>query len=201
LDPDTRRGLITDATERLLAEHDPLLVTFEQVAEAAGVSRALVHTYLGDRRGLIDAVQVQIIARLETWVGHGLQRADHRVGRLRAIVAGTFSFVEADRDAWGTLGATGGFDHPALHGVRARWAATLGADSAGTGGTDGTAEAAGAAGAAEAAEDGASTVLGAQAALGALLANVGTWVNRGVDPDRVTEALQRLFSPGPTPDA
>jgi hypothetical protein len=46
----------------------------------------------------------------------------------------------------------------------------------------------------------AGSLLGAQAALGALLANVGTWVNRGVDPDRVTESLERLLSPGPTPD-
>ena len=89
------------------------------------MSRALVHTYLGDRRGLIDAVQVRIVGRLDTWVGHGLRRADTPEARLRALVQGVYAFVVAEHDAWGVLGTSGDFDHPALHGVRARWAATL----------------------------------------------------------------------------
>ena len=172
LDPDTRRGLIADAAERLLAEHDPLLVTFDQVAAAAGVSRPLVHAYLGDRRGLLDAVQVQIIGRLDAWVGHGLRRATTPTARLRAMVHGTFAFVEAEQDAWGVLGASGGFDHPALHGVRARWAALLVVDRP---------------------EPSPAADLGAQAVVGALLADVGTWSNRGVDPDHAIETLVRLL--------
>lgn len=174
LDPDTRRGLITDAAERLLAERDPLLVTFDEVAEAAAVSRALVHTYLGDRRGLIDAVQVQIIGRLDTWVGHGLHRATTPTSRLRALVQGTFAFVDAERDAWGVLGATGGMDHPALHGVRARWAGVLVLDHDEV------------------------DPLGAQAAVGAVLAGVGTWVNRGIEPNPVADRLLPLVL-GPAP--
>lgn len=164
-----RRGLITDAAEHLLVEHDPLLVTFEQVAEAAGVSRALVHTYLGDRRGLIDAVQVQIVGRLDAWVAHGLRRADDRGAALRAVVHGSIAFVDEERDGWGVLAASGGFDHPALHGVRSRWAGRLSVD-------------------------GHPTDLAAQAAVGALLANVGTWVARGIDPDDAVAALAPLVS-------
>jgi AcrR family transcriptional regulator len=135
------------------------------VAEAAGVSRALVHAYLGDRRGLIDAVQVQIVGRLDTWVGYGLGRATTRGARLRAIVQGVFAFVEAEQDAWGVLGASGGFDHPALHGVRARWAALLSDDDE----------------------------LPGQVAVNALLGGVGSWVNRGVDPARVERTLAALL--------
>ena len=141
------------------------------------MSRALVHTYLGDRRGLIDAVQVQIVGRLDTWAGHGLQRASTRQGALRALVQGTFSFVDADRDAWGVLGTTGGFDHPALHGLRGRWATRLSAD--------------------DRADD-----LAAQAAVGALLGGVASWVNRGVDPNEVIAALAPLLrgaAPGEDP--
>ncbi|MEO6629789.1 MAG: TetR/AcrR family transcriptional regulator, partial [Aquihabitans sp.] len=123
-----RRGLIIDAAERLLAEHDPLLVTFEQVADEAGVSRALVHAYLGDRRGLIDSVQVGIVSRLDTWVGHGLQRARTKTQVLEALVGGTFAFVESERDGWAVLMTSGGLDHPALHGVRARWVSLLAGD-------------------------------------------------------------------------
>lgn len=176
LDPDTRRGLIADAAEALLAEHDPLLVTFDQVAAAAGVSRALVHTYLGDRRGLIDAVQVQIVGRLDTWVGHGLRRARTRDEALAALVQGTFAFVAAERDGWGVLGASGGFDHPSLHGVKARWVATLVDDGPDAGDP--------------------TTEVAAQAAVNALVGGVGVWVNRGVDPDAVVVALRRLVAPG-----
>ena len=35
---------------------DPSEVTFEEIADAAGVSRALVYNYFGDRRGLVAAV-------------------------------------------------------------------------------------------------------------------------------------------------
>lgn len=133
------------------------------------MSRALVHAYLGDRRGLIDAVQVQIVGRLDTWVGHGLRRATTTPARLRAIVAGVLSFVEAEQDAWGVLGASGGFDHPALHGVRARWASALGAD----GDLDETR---------------------AQAMVSAVLGSAGSWVNRGVEPAQVDAALAPLVA-------
>ena len=168
LDPEIRRGLILDAAEQLLAERDPLLVTFDQVAEAAGVSRALVHTYLGDRRGLLDAVQVRIVGRMDTWVGHSLRRATSPAGRLRAITGALFAFVEADRDAWGVLVASGGLDHPALHGVRGRWCAAL-------------------------ADSGPPTDIGIQAAVVALIGGVGGWVNRGAEPDQVSDTLVRLL--------
>jgi len=168
-DPATRRALIAEAAETLLVERDPLLVTFEEVAAAAAVSRPLVHAYVGDRRGLIDAVQVRILGRLHTWVDHGLGRARTRPERLRAIVSGTFAFVEAEIDAWGVIGATGGFDHPACHGIRRRWAATLSPE-----------------------DDPAH--LGAEAAVAALLGGVGAWVHRGVDPDDVIHLLAGLLA-------
>jgi AcrR family transcriptional regulator len=142
------------------------------VAAAAGVSRALVHAYLGDRRGLIDAVQVRVIGRLDTWVGHGLRRAEGR-GReavLAALVHGLLAFVAAEQDGWGVLSATGGLDHPALHGLRARWARALSMD-----------------------DDRAEGDVAAQAAVGALLVGAGTWVNRGVEADELIVALRPLL--------
>lgn len=153
-----------------MAEHDPLLVTFDQVATEAGVSRALVHTYLGDRRGLLDAVQVRIVGRADTWVGHGLVRAATPSGALRAVADGLFAFVEAERDAWSVLVASGGLDHPALHGVRGRWStAVAGADR--------------------------RLEVPAQAVVAALVLGVGSWVNRGTDPAAVTAPLLRALDP------
>lgn len=163
-----RRGLIIEAAEHLLAEHDPLLVTFEQVAEAAGVSRALVHAYLGDRRGLIDSVQVRIVSRLDTWVAHGLNRARTSSQALDALVGGTFAFVEYERDAWAVLMTSGGLDHPALHGVRARWVTRL-------------------------ADDEPNRVLRAQVVVASLLLGVSGWVNRGLGASDIQVHLARLL--------
>ena len=132
------------------------------------MSRALVHTYLGDRRGLLDAVQVRIVARMDTWVGHSLRRSTTPPGRLRAITGALFAFVEADREAWGVLVASGGLDHPALHGVRGRWCTQI-------------------------AESGSANDLGIQAAVVALISGVGGWVNRGAEPDQVSDVLVSLL--------
>lgn len=140
------------------------------MATAAGVSRALVHAYLGDRRGLIDAVQVRVIGRLDAWVGHGFGRAATRAGKLAALVHGTFAFVDAERDAWGVLVASGGLDHPAFHGVRGRWAAGL-------------------------ATDGDPTDPAAMAIVLAVVGGAGTWTNRGTDPTDVIRALAPLLRP------
>jgi hypothetical protein len=83
-------------------------------------------------------------------------------------VQGVLAFVEAEQEPWGVLGASGGFDHPALHGVRARWAALLAAD-------------------------GDLDEVRAQAVVSAVLGSAGAWVNRGVDATDVERALAPLL--------
>ena len=56
LDPEIRREQIVEAAEQVFHGRDPSEVTFEEIAEAAGVSRALVYNYFGDKGGLIAAV-------------------------------------------------------------------------------------------------------------------------------------------------
>lgn len=160
-----RRGLIVDAAEGLLAEHDPLLVTFDEVARAAGVARSLVHTHLGDRRGLVDAVQTGVVERLDRWVAHGLDRADDGPSACRALVFGTWSFVEAEERGWSVLVSTGGLDHPAAHSLRARWVDRI-------------------------VEDRADRQLAATLAVGGLLVGIGSWIRRGADVDDVHHAVR-----------
>ena len=153
-----------EAAERLLVEHDPYGLTFDQVATEAGVSRALVHTYLGDRRGLIDAVQVRVVGRLDARVAPALARAAGTEARLRTLAGEVFAFVTAEQDGWSVLVASGGLDHPALHGVRARWCTRL-------------------------ADGRPGTEVAAQAVVAALLMGVGGWVHRGVDVGEVADPL------------
>ena len=65
LDPEVRRELILDAAEEVFRSRPPSEVTFESVADAAGVSRALVYNYFGDRSGLLAAVELRSLERLD----------------------------------------------------------------------------------------------------------------------------------------
>jgi AcrR family transcriptional regulator len=56
LERDVRRDLILTAAALVYFRRDPADVTFDDVARAAGVSRALVYNYFGDRRGLLRAL-------------------------------------------------------------------------------------------------------------------------------------------------
>lgn len=168
VDREVRRGLLIDAAEGVLAENDPLLVTFDEVAQAAGVSRALLHQHVGDRRGLVDAVQTRVLERLDRWVGHGLARSVGPAEACRSVVYGTWSFVEVEDRGWSVLTATGGLDHPAAHAIRRRWSDAL---------ADGRGDAA----------------VAAQLAVGGLVAGVGGWMRRGVDVDDVHRAVAALL--------
>lgn len=140
------------------------------------MSRPLVHAYLGDRRGLLDAVQVHIIGRLDGWVDARVACASGPKAHLRELTAALLSFVESEGEAWGVLLASGGLDHPALHQLKGRWVEPL---------VDGLE----------------SRRVGAQAAVAALVSEAGGWVARGTavgDLERVlATVLDAPVSPSP----
>jgi AcrR family transcriptional regulator len=59
-----RRNQIVDAAARVVRSRDPADVTFEAIADAAGVSRALLYNYFPDRQSLLDAVEERHLADL-----------------------------------------------------------------------------------------------------------------------------------------
>jgi AcrR family transcriptional regulator len=61
-----RKAQIVEASITVFAGRDPSSVTFEEIAEAAGVSRALVYNYFGDRGGLLAAVCLHSFDQLDT---------------------------------------------------------------------------------------------------------------------------------------
>ena len=67
-----RREQIVDAAIALFAGRDPAGVTFEEIADAAGVSRALVYNYFGDRHGLVEAMYCRSVDELDRRVGDAL---------------------------------------------------------------------------------------------------------------------------------
>lgn len=65
------RRAILDATERLLAEHRPELISIEQVAAAAGVGKGTVFHRFGNRSGLMLALAQERVEALHGQVAAG----------------------------------------------------------------------------------------------------------------------------------
>ena len=93
-----RREQILDAATVVFIGRDPVDVTFEEIAEAAGVSRALVYNYFGDRNGLLEALYRRNVDALWVRSVEGLEHADsHRSALAEALL--THFAVAADDPA------------------------------------------------------------------------------------------------------
>lgn len=81
-----RREQILDAAVEVFSGRDPAEVTFEEIADAAGVSRALVYNYFGDRHGLLDAVYLRNVEELREQVEEALLGVSSLRSALEAAV-------------------------------------------------------------------------------------------------------------------
>lgn len=118
LDPAVRRTQIIEAAARLFEDRDPAEVPFEEIADAAGVSRALVYNYFGDRGGLLAAVYLHhfdaVNARLREAAPEQLPAAE----RFRAIVSAYLQFAADHPGAWRLLRVARAVDHPLVQEAR-----------------------------------------------------------------------------------
>jgi AcrR family transcriptional regulator len=78
--------MLIESADRVLTGRDPSGVSFEEIADAAGVSRALVYNYFGDRHGLMVEVQRHRISRLLDSLTSDTDDVDPEL-RLRAMVS------------------------------------------------------------------------------------------------------------------
>lgn len=130
LDPAVRRQQIAEAAARVFAEHDPSEVSFEAVADEAGVSRSLVYSYFGDRGSLFAAAYTHELARLDERIDGALESLGSDRDRLERAVSAYLDFAQRHRNAWELIASAGASRHPAVReAVDARTdriAATLG---------------------------------------------------------------------------
>ena len=98
LDPRERRAQILDAANALFAERAYDEVSVEDIARAAGVSRGLVHHYLGGRK----AVFIGLLERLATLREEQLPPPVGRSARARLAdtVSRWLDWTEANRTIW-----------------------------------------------------------------------------------------------------
>jgi AcrR family transcriptional regulator len=99
LPPDARRRQITDAARQLINERGNTAISTADVAQAANVTRALVHHYFRGIHELLDAVIQRLAASVAAAsVGAGTdipvqQRVPHNVAALLDV-------IEANRGVW-----------------------------------------------------------------------------------------------------
>lgn len=127
LDPEQRRAQIVEAADRVLGSRDPLVVTFEDIAAEAGVSRALVYNYFGDKGGLLAAVYTHALAELDENLRAALRTPGDDDVRVQALVACYLAFARAHAGTWHILGQAAAAQHPAVQRARRQRARELGA--------------------------------------------------------------------------
>ncbi len=113
-----RREQILASAEQVFERRDPAEVTFEELAGAAGVSRALVYNYFGDKGGLVASVYVRSLHRLDEALARAVDPGAPADQRLRAAVHCYLSFAAENSAGFRLMGATAGFDHPDVRRVR-----------------------------------------------------------------------------------
>lgn len=118
LDPATRRALLVQAAAEVFRGRDPSDVSFEEVADAGGVSRSLVYAYFGDRGGLIAAVYLHDLERLDRELGRALDDQLPDEVRLRRIIRRYLLFARDNEPSWNVMAAAGALQHPAIQAAR-----------------------------------------------------------------------------------
>lgn len=118
LDPATRRAQLVEAAAEVFRGRDPSEVGFEEVADAAGVSRSLVYAYFGDRGGLIAAVYLHDLEQLDRDLGRAANAKLPDEVRLRRIVRRYLVFARDNESSWNLMRAMGALPHPAIQDAR-----------------------------------------------------------------------------------
>jgi len=95
-----RRELLVDAASQVFRGRDPATVTFEEIADAAGVSRALVYNYFGDRQGLLEAVSRRSIDRLSERVKATLETTRGLREALAGAIRASLEFAHEDPNGY-----------------------------------------------------------------------------------------------------
>jgi AcrR family transcriptional regulator len=95
-----RRALIEDAATRVIAERGYDAASLDEIAAAAGISKAVLYDHFGSKGELQAALLAQHTEALMTFVGARVAAATPSVEGFHAGVEAFFEFVEANAFAW-----------------------------------------------------------------------------------------------------
>ncbi len=98
----------------MFSEHDPNVVSFELVADEAGVSRSLVYSYFGDRGSLFAAAYTHELERLDVELDGALESLGADRDRLSLAVRAYLEFAWRHRASWRLIASASSSSHPAV---------------------------------------------------------------------------------------
>lgn len=125
LTPELRRAQIVEAAVDVFAGREPSDVTFEEIADAAGVSRALVYNYFGDRGGLVGAVCLRCYEQLDEAIAPAFDPALRPAQQAREWVRRYLRFSVEHPGPWALISSSSASQHPAVQEVRRQRLATV----------------------------------------------------------------------------
>jgi AcrR family transcriptional regulator len=114
LDPAVRRRQIVEAAARIFSERDPSEVSFELIADEAGVSRSLVYSYFSDRGSLFAAAYSHELERLDREIDGALESLGSDRERLYRAVSAYLGFAWRHRTSWQLIASATSSRHPAV---------------------------------------------------------------------------------------
>ena len=96
-----RRAVIEDAASRLIAERGYDAASLEEIAAAAGISKAVLYDHFASKAELQISLLRQSSEALMTFVAERLAAAEGDAGdRYRAAIEAFYEFVETHEFAW-----------------------------------------------------------------------------------------------------
>ncbi len=121
LSKEVRRDRLIDAVVDLIEAGQPDEVTMESVAEASGVSRALVYRHFANRNELLAATYRREAAALHDALASAVAAAPSLVEMYRVLVRGSLDAASARRDGvFAALRSAGTFNRELRAEQRAR---------------------------------------------------------------------------------
>lgn len=131
LPPENRREQLVDAALRVFGRRHPGAVTFEEIADEAGVSRPLIYVYFPDRDSLSAAVverSVELLGRAMAEVGPSIDEISGSLP-VRAYLQFAHDNPDAFRQVAGLATMAG---HPRIRQLLTNWI-EIGAEQLGGG--------------------------------------------------------------------
>ncbi|MGY6499539.1 MAG: TetR/AcrR family transcriptional regulator [Acidimicrobiales bacterium] len=114
LTPELRRAQIVEAAIEVFSGREPAEVTFEEIADAAGVSRALVYNYFGDRGGLVGAVCLRCFELLDEAIAPAFDPELRPAEQSREWVRRYLQFATERPGPWSLIGSASASQHPSV---------------------------------------------------------------------------------------
>jgi len=98
-----REERMLDAGERIFGRRGFRSASMEEIADASGITKALLYQYFGSKEGLYEACVERARARLFDRLEYEAESASPGRDRLRAVIAAYFEFLDEQRSSWWLL--------------------------------------------------------------------------------------------------